>query len=300
MNTTPRQIMVVGIDGSDNSDAALDWAVAEATARKLRLHLFSAGTQHFPAGEAMYYDLRLDAAVAHEAFEAVGEGLAAAYSRAHSLSPDLTITTQAAVEGAARGLIELSAGADTVVVGRSGHGRVVGEILGAVAHQVVTHAHCPVVVVDGSSTHHAGARGVVVGVDGSSGSELALGYAFEQASRRDVSLEVVHAWWSTVPRGLTRAIRDDQVNEETLTLSEALVGWSEKYPDVKLLRSLPVDGSVVHSLIDAAKNAELLVVGSRGSGGFRTLLLGSVSQGVIQRATCTVAVVRARGFESVN
>ena len=173
-----------------------------------------------------------------------------------------------------------------------------GAVLGSVALQVVTHAHCPVVVIDGSNGQTVGTRGVVVGVDGSSGSELALGYAFEQASRREVSLEVVHAWWTSVPRGLTQAIRDDQVNEERLSLAETLVGWSEKYPDVKLLRSLPVDGSVVHGLIDAAKNAELLVVGSRGRGGFRTLLLGSVSQGVIERASCNVAVVRARGFET--
>jgi len=88
-----------------------------------------------------------------------------------------------------------------------------------------------------------------------------------------------------------RAIKADQVTQQQLALSEALVGWSEKYPDVEVRKSLPM-GATVFALTEAAKSAELLVVGSRGRGGFRSLLLGSVSQGALAQATCTVAVVR--------
>ena len=287
------QAIVVGIDGSANSDAAVGWAVAEATRRRLALHLFSAGIRQIPGGEAIYQDPQLAASITHEAVAAAEGLLAAASVRARELAPDLTLTVESAVDRAAGGLVDLSSQADTLVLGRSGHGRLVGAVLGSVALQVVTHAHCPVVVVHESEADPTESRGVVVGIDGSAVSELALGYAFEQASLRGTHLDVVHAWWSTDPRGPTQDMKSDQVTQERLTLSETLVGWAEKFPDVEVRESLPM-GPTVFTLTEAAKNAELLVVGSRGRGGFRSLLLGSVSQGVLAQAACTVAVVRAR------
>ena len=296
MKTIGNQSIVVGIDGSANSDAAVGWAAAEATRRRLPLHLFSAGVRQIPGGESIYQDPDLAASITHEAVAAADELLAAASVRARELAPDLTVTLESAVDRAAGGLVELSSHADTLVLGRSGHGPMVGSVLGSVALQVVTHAQCPVVVVHESRADTTDARGVVVGIDGSAVSELALGYAFEQASLRGTHLDVVHAWWSRDPRGLTQDIKADQVTQERLTLSEALVGWAEKFPDVDVRESLPM-GPTVFTLTEAAKSAELLVVGSRGRGGFRSLLLGSVSQGVLAHAACTVAVVRARSVE---
>ena len=298
MNTLGNQTIVVGIDGSANSDAALEWAVAEATGRKLRLHIFSAGNQQLLAGSAMYIDPLLDASLRREALIVVDKRVAAASARARRLSPLLDITTSSAVDGAASGLVALSAKADSIVLGRSGHGSVVGTVIGSVAMQVVGHAHCAVVLVHTSTDETLGARGVVVGIDGSSGSQLALDYAFQQASWRGVPLRVVHAWEAIMGFGVTQAIRDDQFEQERLTLSETMVGWSEKYPEVEVLTSQPKDGPAVLTLTEAAANAELLVVGSRGRGGFRSLLLGSVSQGVVTHAACTVAVIRAKGFEA--
>jgi len=74
--------------------------------------------------------------------------------------------------------------------------------------------------------------------------------------------------------GITQEVRDEQFNQEQLALSETMVGWSEKYPDVEVLTSLPKDASAVLALTEAASGAELLVVGSRGQGGFRNLLMG--------------------------
>jgi len=299
MDSIGNRAIVVGVDGSANSDAAVDWAITEASGRRLPLHLFSAGIRQIPGGDAIYNDSELDAAVTRRALAAADERLAAASVRAREHSPDLDITTESVVDRAAGGLVDLSSRADTIVLGRSGHGRMVGALLGSVALQVVTHAHCPVVVVHESNGDPSKARGVVVGVDGSAVSELALGYAFEQASWRGAHLDVVHAWWTTVPSGLTQGVRADQVTRHQLTLSEALVGWSEKFPDVEVRESLPM-GPIVLTLTAAAENAELLVVGSRGRGGFRSLLLGSVSQGVLQHAACAVAVVHARNGEHVR
>ena len=299
MDSIGKQVIVVGIDGSANSAAALDWAVAEATRRNLRLHLFSAGILQFPAGQSMSIDSQVNTSRTGEALASIDARVAVAFARARELSPHVTITTESAVDGAAAGLVELSSRADSVVLGRSGHGPVAGVVLGSVALQVVTHAHCPVVVVHASADATSPGRGVVVGIDGSAVSDLAVGYAFEQASMRGVPLEVVHAWWTTATSGLTQDFKDEQTNQERLTLSETLVGWSEKYPDVEVRRSLPV-GLAVLSLTRAAKNAELLVVGSRGRGGFRSLLLGSVSLGVLAHAPCPVAVVRTRSVDDVN
>jgi nucleotide-binding universal stress UspA family protein len=287
-----KQNIVVGIDGSANSDAALDWAVSEATGRKLCLHLFSAGNQQLLASGAMYIDPLLDASLRREALVAADKQLAAAAARARRLSPLVDITTSSAADGAASGLVRLSSDADSIVLGRSGHGSLVGTLLGSVAMQLVAHAHCPVVLVHKSTGDVGVSRGVVVGVDGSSGSELALAYAFERASWRGVPLRVVHAWAATSLVDAPQDVRDDQFHQVQLALSETMVGWAEKYPDVEVLTSLPKDVSPVSALADVARDAELLVVGSRGRGGFRSLLLGAVSQGVVTHATCTVAVVR--------
>jgi len=299
MNNIGNQTIVVGIDGSAHSDAALTWAVGEASRRQLPLHLFGTAIHQLSGSESIYNDSRLDDDLQRLALLAADERLAAARARSLELSPDLAITLESTLDRAAGGLVELSRQSDTVVLGRSGHGLVLGVMLGSVALQVVTHAHCPVVVVHEMSGDIPDARGVVVGVDGSDVSVQALGYAFEQASSRGVPLDVVHAWWTTVPSGLTQDVRADQVTHQRLTLSETMVGWSEKYPDVEVRESLPM-GPLVLALTEAAKGAELLVVGSRGRGGFRSLLLGSVSQGVLQQATCTVAVVRSRSTETAR
>jgi len=134
---------------------------------------------------------------------------------------------------------------------------------------------------------------VVVGVDGSALSELALAYAFEQASLKGVGLHVVHAWWTRATAGQTPDTQRDKIAQEKLTLSEAVVGWAEQYPDVEVRVSMPV-GPAVLALTEAARGAELLVVGSRGLDGIRRLVLGSVSRGVLKHAPCTVVVVHER------
>lgn len=285
----PRTI-VVGIDGSANSDAALGWAVAEASSRGFALHVVSAGVHQGDGPKAVYDDAGVDAAVAAEALAAADARLAVATARVRESAPGLVVTAASSLDRAADTLLALSERAHSVVVGRSGHGPVVGAVLGSVASGLVTHAHCPVVVVHESSAS-TDRRGVTVGVDGSAHSELALAHAFEQASVRGTDLHVVHAWWTRATAGQTPDTQRDQIAQESLTLSEAMVGWAEHYPDVEVRVSMPV-GPAVLALVEAARSSELLVVGCRGHGALRSLLLGSVSRGVLTHAPCTVVVVR--------
>lgn len=299
MDSIGTRTIVVGIDGSQNSDAALAWAVAEATARGFDLHLVSAGVYQGEGPKAVYDDAVVDAAIAREALATADARLEAATTKVRGSAPGLVVAGESGLDRAADTLLALSARAHSVVVGRSGHGPAVGAVLGSVASRLVTHSQCPVVVVHESSVVNTGRSGVAVGVDGSALSELALAHAFEQASVRGVGLHVVHAWWTRATAGQTPDAQRGQITQERLTLSEAMVGWAEQYPDVAVRVSMPV-GPAVLALMEASRDAELVVVGSRGRGSVRGLLLGSVSRGVLKHATCTVVVVRGRAAASAQ
>jgi nucleotide-binding universal stress UspA family protein len=153
---------------------------------------------------------------------------------------------------------------------------------------VVTHDGQPATAEDAA---------VVVGVDGSALSANAIAYAFEEASSRGVGLTAVHAWWLDYVEGASASAIwtvdwENMAQEENALVAESLAGWQEKYPDVAIARH-SLHGHPVEALVRQSENACLVVVGSRGRGGFRGLLLGSVSQGVVHRARCPVAIVRA-------
>lgn len=138
--------------------------------------------------------------------------------------------------------------------------------------------------------------GIIVGVDGSPESELAIAIAFEEASARKVGLTAVHAWQpvnvfddivSFAGEGyLTLRAREDEI------MSERLAGWSERYPDVTVQRVV-ARNDPTPQLIDYAKTAQLVVVGSHGSGGLAAMLLGSVSAGVVLLTHVPIIVARA-------
>jgi nucleotide-binding universal stress UspA family protein len=180
-----------------------------------------------------------------------------------------------------------------VVLGSRGLGGFTGMLIGSTAVGVTAHGHCPVVVARGSE----GRTGpVVVGVDGSPTSELALAMAFEEASLRRAELIAVHAWSDVPTQSYAAANRTleqwdaEQVKAEEL-LAERVAGYREKYPDVVVTRSVTKDQPVANLLAHAAV-AQLVVVGSRGRGTFSGLLLGSTSQAMIYHAPCPVLVAR--------
>lgn len=287
--TVPRGAVVVGVDGSPSSDLALAWAVREATRKRLPLHIIHAFSYGYPI-TGIGYEYMMDSLR-----ELADRVRADALDRAHEANPDLVITAEDPASGPAPALIDASETADTVVVGARGVSAARGVLLGSVSMQVTAHALCPVVVVREVRAEAADDAPVVVGVDGSSVSTNALAYAFEQAAARGVGLTVVHAWWLDHVEGSSAAAIwavdwDHLEQEQHALVAESMAGWQEKYPDVEVrrhtVRRLPAE-----ALVRESENACLVVVGTRGRGGFKGLLLGSVSQGVMHRAHCPVAVV---------
>ncbi|MCY7400762.1 MAG: universal stress protein, partial [Nocardioides sp.] len=163
MDSIGNQTIVVGIDGSSASDAALAWALDEASRRGLRLHVFSAGTVQTHGGDSVYDDAFVDAALAREALEVADSLLAEAVTTAGQVAPGLIVTIGSGLDGAAGALVELSARAHSIVVGHSGHGRVLGALGGAVAAPVVPPAPWPGVVVAAGGARPPRQRGGVVG-----------------------------------------------------------------------------------------------------------------------------------------
>ena len=217
-----------------------------------------------------------------------------------ALAPDLQATPHSVTGFAPTTLIAASKVAEIVVVGSHGRGALPSAVLGSVSQQVAIHASCPVVVVRGNGTLNGADSGrVVVGVDGSDASEPALGYAFAYASSTGSSLTAVHTWWWEPLEGVSLGEPwtgdwTQIADQETSLISELLAGWTDRYPDVPVERHI-VRGDPVVELLDQSQHASLLVVGSRGRGGFVGLLLGSVSRRILKRATCPVAVVRSAG-----
>jgi nucleotide-binding universal stress UspA family protein len=287
----PLHSVVVGVDGSPTSDLALDWAVEEATRKGLPLHIIHGFPYGYPTTvTGMGY------AIADLSDLAVGVPKDA-IARASRANPNLVITWDQPSVGPAVALVNASETADTVVVGARGMGAVRGLFLVSVSVsvQVAAHAHCPVVVVHERRTPSKVDDPVVVGVDGSASSINAIAYAYEQAATRGVGLTVVHACWLDPVDGAAASaiwtVDWQHFAEEGQALvAESLAGWQKKYPDVTVSRH-SVRGLPVESLVEQSENACLVVLGTRRRGGFAGLLLGSVSQGVMHRSHCPVAVV---------
>ncbi|MFR9730065.1 universal stress protein [Saccharopolyspora sp. MS10] len=265
--------IVVGVDGSEHSCAALDWAAAEADLLGVpRVHAFA--INDFPSRD-----------------EEVWTVLRTVTDRVRAEHPATEITEMVTRGRPASALIEMSERTRLIVVGGRGGGSPAGMRLGSVSTKVATHARCPVVVV-----REPRARGpVLVGVDGSEQSVRALQFAFEAAAARRGELVAVQFWDVPGPElAIAPPLRDEldlARSESERSLAEQLAGWAERYPEVPVSR-VSQWGHPVFGLADRTREAQLLVVGHRGRGGFAGLLLGSVAAGVILHAHCPVAVVR--------
>jgi nucleotide-binding universal stress UspA family protein len=290
-DATPRPL-VVGVDGSEGSRLAVAWAVDEATRRHLPLTALCAWQSDY-APETV-------APLVSTIEEQCRSVLEAATAEVRKLAPGIELRTSTVHAQTASALIAASRHADTVVVGSRGLGTVKEALVGSTSMQLAAYASCPVVVVREVTARHGANRRVVVGVDGSDLSTQATGYAFEQASQRGLGLTVLHAWdasfytSSVAMSALAETWNDLELEQEVIT-SAAIAGWTEKYPDVDV-RTHVIQGRPADILVDASQAAELVVVGSRGRGGFRGLLLGSVSRDVLHRAHCPVAVIRPFPF----
>ncbi len=284
--------IVIGVDGSPGGAVALGWGLDLAARQNAPVRLVH-------AFEVSIYDVQL-AENAHPA----GGGLRGsaqrivddAADRARALYPHLDVTTRIEAGPSVVTLIEESQDADTVVLGNRGSGGFVSLVVGSTTLQVASHAHCTVVAVPIRDLTGPPGTGIVLGVDGSPVSEAAMDYAFRAASDAGEPLIAVRAWHDPAavgPSVMLPLVYDPEVIdvEEHHVLTEALARWSPKYPNVDV-RPRVVQDHPAHALIEQSRGARLLVVGCRGRGELRSLLLGSVSHGVLHHATCPVAVVR--------
>ncbi|WP_232021202.1 MULTISPECIES: universal stress protein [Pseudonocardia] len=277
--------IVVGVDGSDAALDAVRWAAAEAAHRHAELHLlyaFDIAGLYADAAVAPLLD-DVEAAVREEARTI----LDAARSVAAETAPAVPVETRQDTEAPSSVLHEASRTASLLVLGSSGRGRI-GTALGSVTLAVASHAQCPVAVVRGTARESAP---VLVGVDGGPLSDAALEHAFEAASAHGAGLVALYAWHDGRSPALRAAGAFDRLRDaEERALAERLAGWSERYPDVAVERVVE-RSEPSRALAQRSTGARLVVVATRGRGGFTGLLLGSTGLSLIQHADCPVLLV---------
>ena len=284
--------VVVGVDGSAGAREALVWAMAEATRWDAPLRVVSA----FPV-EVYWADPHL---LDQQGIDAVRDDtdarVRALVDEVASGVADRPAAMDVAVRPgpATRQLLAAAEDADLLVVGSRGRGSVRSTLLGSVALHTVTHARCPVVVVHPrADAVGRTARRVVVGLDGSDGSRVALAEAVTEAGRLGAEVTAVAAWsarnyWSDAYDVLLT--HRDRLREEARRGAEAIVAEvGARVP----IRTLAVEGPAGEVLVREAESAALLVVGGRGRGAVRGVLLGSVALHCVIHAACPVMVVRS-------
>lgn len=285
-----RSGVTVGVDGSASALRAVRWAAREAAMRGVELRIVHAAP-HYPelgpgASEHREWPLAVRTASAVTSH---------ARQLAQAIEPALTVRTAVIPGPRSRTLISCSEEAELLVVAARGLDGSAGLHLGSVTGTVSTYARCPVVVVRRRVvTDPQQPAPVVVGVDGSPASQFALGFAFAFADRRRLPLVAVHSW-REISRYAVAQVVGEAANQQELAgteerlLAEALAGWAERYPDVPVRQVVRRDRAV-ETLLGYSPTAELVVVGSRGRGGFSGMLLGSTSQALVRYASGPVAV----------
>jgi nucleotide-binding universal stress UspA family protein len=294
-STHPHGAIVVGVDGTANDEQPLRVAIAQARRHHRPLHILHATA----IGIVPWTPERLDKQRAITA---------TCREHAQDLAADLEVGSSTVVDDQSAALVKASQTASLVVMGAGRLGRVGSVVLGATTGKVASHAHCPVMVVpdawragDAESTD---ARPVVVAVDDEEHSQPALDWGFAEASARNAPLVALHAWWWDEPGPLSSGVEWDDAWEsaaqsQRVMMSEMLAGWREKFPDVAV-RTEFARGETTAVLEEASEDAQLLVLGTRGRGGFAGLLLGSVSARALHHSHCPVVVVPSRAVSSTQ
>jgi nucleotide-binding universal stress UspA family protein len=284
--------IIVGADGSPASNAAVCWAAHDAVLRHLPLtvvHVVNPAAS--PWSQAPLLD---DFAVwqENEGHRILSDALKLARDTAKA-NPRIAIESKLFFSATAPTLVDLSKEAELMVVGNSGRGALARGLLGSVSSSLVRRAHCPVAVIRDEDPRmpHPGQAPVLVGIDGSPASKLATEIAFDEASRRHVNLVAVHAWSDTEIFELPGLDWSAVKAEEERLLAEGLAGWQERYPDVTVHRLLVCDRPA-RVLVETSETAQLVVLGSHGRGGFAGMVLGSVSNAVVQSVRMPVIVAR--------
>ncbi|KOX06181.1 universal stress protein [Streptomyces sp. NRRL B-1140] len=285
--------MAVGVDGSEASLRAVDWAADEAALRRVPLHVVHASLWEryeqavFPAGREPPSEQLLTGVLA-----------VAAAKRARARVPGLKVTTEVVPEGPVPVLRRAAGKAVALVLGSRGRGSAAEALLGSVGLAVAGRADGPVIVVRGDHDNRPGSRRgrpVVVGVPDRPADSAAVRFAFREAARRGARVEAVRAWHrpASEPADHPRSGAEpagERRQQAVEVLETGLRAPAEDHPDVEV-RPRVVEGQPRTVLRDASADAALLVVGARQPHGRFGLHIGRVTHAVLHHAACPVAVV---------
>jgi nucleotide-binding universal stress UspA family protein len=290
--------ILVGVDDSPAAKAAIEWGARDAELRRIPLTLVHAISPNLTSR----WNTPLPPGLAQWQHDHGGRLLDDAVKIVekvcHQGGPT-TIHTEILSSAAVPTLIDLSQDAELAVTGSYGAGSWSGRLLGSVSSALLRHAYCPVAIIHNGEplAPDQDQAPVLLGIDGSSESELATAIAFEEAARRNAGLIALHAWsdvdvseWPDVDWPAAQSMSEQM-------LAERLTGWQEKYRDVNV-RRIVVRDQPARQLVAHSAEAQLLVVGSRGRGGFGGMLVGSVSESVALLARTPVIVVRQSGIKA--
>jgi nucleotide-binding universal stress UspA family protein len=277
--------VVVGVDGSEGSMRAAEWAAREAVRRKLPLRIVSAPAP-LPQLQSSYVPA---APLAKALREIADRSLGLALERIGEVAPGLSIETDLLSGPPPVTVADCGHGASMLVLGARGSGGFGGMMLGSVSRYGAAHAPCPVVVVREETT--AVQREVAVGIRSLEDAQGALDFAFEEAALRGAELLVVHAWYP-FPLSL-QAKADPAYDPELISatargqLGDMLSAWQQKYPTVKVFPEV-VHAHPARVLASLSARADLTVMGKRTVPG---PVVGSIRNVVLSHALGPIAVI---------
>lgn len=285
--------ILVGVDGSAESINAVRWAAGAAATEGAALKIVSAyttTTSDYAPGLVIPQDV-IDAIRGE-----VSKYVQSAAEVAREVDADIEISGSIVEGDAARVMIEFGEQAEMTVLGSRGLGGFKGLFLGSVSTSVAAHSKGRVAIIPPEAKLTEGP--VVVGVDDSKVSDPAVAEAYRQADLRNVELVAVHTWTpldadALHGYGLTSDEIEEMSQQAVEAVAERMAGYGEDYPDVKVKRVVLPEEPGKAILETAGDTASLIVMGSRGRGGFTGLLLGSRSQKVLHHAKVPVMIVRA-------
>ena len=283
--------VVVGVDGSEESLLAAEWAALEARRHGLPLRIVST-----PAIVPHVQAYQLSPAVADALRAAATRALRTAVGRAEEVAPGLTITTDLLSGPPAPAVAGSGSDAAMLVVGARGAGGFAAMLLGSVSRYAAARAPCPVIVV--RQANMAVHQEVVVGIRDPQEISEALTFAFEEAAARHADLMAVHAWhWC--PSVLRSPVDQDapfhpeQISDEAIrSLSAVLDQWRQKYPAVRVRQDV-IRGHPARILANYSVRSDLVVIGRHADPG-----IGSIQHALLDHARGPVAVVPADNFGS--
>ncbi len=292
MNAGHRQRILVGMDGSTGSEAALCWAYTTAQLEHRPVTALLGWTADgLPRGvyraavNADYLGLT----------KAAEQALHRSIARVPMPDPPVELHQVVVEQDPVEALVSEAKNAAMTVVGTSGSGFAHRVLAGSVAQQLLHQHTGPVVVVRGndSAGQQPDRRPIVVGVDGSDPSSAAVRWAAEQAAERDVPLHLITSYRISLtpfapPIDYFASLHEDA---ERL-LADVVAANIDDDTDLDI-HQIAIDNSPSQALLHAARDAQLLAVGTRGHGGFAELVLGSTTHQCVLHAPCPVAVLHA-------